>query len=481
MQEISKASTDNATASWYGFESQGRIGILYFLKRLNSLEKSKWDKLTLEYEYMEDFSIGNIDEKNKIVYESIYQVKARENLPKDDIKKVYGELGFKQSIYNDANVYLITRCKINEDINMKSEIEEYIDRHLRETELLYSYNDLTKIRENLNLKNSKSELQTIRKTVRNKFEKFNLINNVEEIKKYCEELMLEYRKYKKNIEERDINVIHLDFDEIDISICKHIKEIMIKIEPDKEYKQVDSYIEKVRNALIYLLSSTLENYVLGKNQLTFRVSSEKIIEVIKKDHSKIDELQYLYLMAEKLDDEFEGYCEDNCLEKEENMCDECALKKTIQKMRWINSKELKSMLLNSNPHIKVEELNYINSTKLIESSKLESFIFDEIKKDRYKIQTLEPNVYLKSINEKCLFSFIDYEENKKDFLLKKLDKNAVNSIHVYNDNESILNKNLNFKYNVGESLSINQHWDEEKIEEKERIISSSIQFEKFNS
>ncbi len=479
MQEILDASADNATSSWYGFESQGRIGILYFLRRLNSVDLEEWDKFILEYEYMEDFAIGYKDSDDKLIYEDIYQVKARESMPKGDIKKVYGELGFKQSILGEKiGVHLISLCEIKEDIEIKSVINDYIQRHIDETELLLSYGDLETITENLKIKNSKSELKTIRKTVRSRFKEVKDITE-DNIKIYCEELVEEYKSYIDRIENIDINVINEDFDKINFSISENLKLIIGKLEPDKEYKQCEDYIQKVRNALVYFLASKLENYILEKDQSIFRITCKEIIDIILQDQSKISQQQYLYLNSKKLEQELEIYCDDECLERDS--CDSCEIKKTVRNIRSLSIEEFKSLMINSNPHIEVKDIDYNEASSMLESGKLQDFIFDEIKANKYDLEHIDIQTYLKSINGGYMFSFISTDKRKKDSLLKKLEKNAISNRHIYDDNEVILNRHINLQYTIGQALSINQHWDDNIEEEGKKILSSNIELKSFDN
>lgn len=477
MQEILEASADNATSSWYGFESQGRIGLLYFLKQLNSIDIEEWDKFILEYEYMEDFAIGCIDEDGKITYKDIYQVKARESIPNEDIEKVYGELGFKQSILGvGTNVYLISKCQINESVEIESVIKEYIQRNIDEAELLFSYNDIEKIKYNLKIKNKNSELKTIRKIVRKRYKELKEITE-SNIKIYCEGLIAEYKRYMDNIENLSINVIIEEFNSINSSISENIKLIIKKIEPDRIDKQEEDYISKVRNALVYFLSTSLEDYILEKDQIVFRIKCKDILNIIRQDQSKISELQYLYLNAQKLENEFAIYCNDEC-EKGDN-CEQCNIKEIIRNMRSLSVDKFRSLIINSNPQIDVEEIDYDKASSMLESGKLQEFVFDEIKANKYNFENIDTQTYLKTVNDRFMFSFIN--TNKKDSLLKKLDRNSINNRHIYNDNDVILNCNINLQYTIGQTLSINQHWDEDKYEENKKIMSSSIELKSFDS
>ncbi|RDY28428.1 hypothetical protein CHL78_005890 [Romboutsia weinsteinii] len=477
MQEIFEASSDNATSSWYGFESQGRMGILYFLRRLNSVDLEEWNKFILEYEYMEDFAIGYKNSDDKLIYEDIYQVKARESMSKEDIKKVYGELGFKQSILGEkTGVHLISLCKIKEDIEIKSVIDDYIQRHIEETDLLLSYSDLEVIKENLKLKNSKSELKTIRKTVRNKFKELKYITE-DNIKIYCEELTEEYKSYIDNIENIDINVINEDFNKINFSISENLKLIIDKLEPDKQYKQCEDYIQKLRNALVYFLASKLENYILEKDQSIFRITCKEIIDIISQDQSKISQQQYLYLNSKKLEHEFKIYCDDECLEIDN--CDSCGIKKIVRNIRSLSIDEFKSLMINSNPHIEIKGIDYNEASSMLESGKLQEFVFKEIKANKYDLEHIDMQTYLKYVGGRYMFSFINI--SRQDSLLKKLDRNSIFNRHIYEDNDVILNCHINLQYTIGQTLSINQHWDDNTEKESKKILSSNIELKSFDN
>lgn len=490
MEEILASTTDNATSSWYGFEAQGRIGVLYLLERLKKVDSANWNNLVLEYEYMEDFAIAT-KENGNLIYEDIYQVKARGKLQSKDIKKVYGELGFKKTILRDANVHLISMCEITSKIDQKKTTEDYINKYIDETEMLKNFNDIKIIKQNLHLTDKQSKLKTIRKIVRKKFKEVDDIKSINEVRLYCEDLISEYMKYKDYVDEVDINIIVEDFDQINESILQNIKYIFENLEPEKVYKQTKDYIQKVMNALIFFVSSSLEKFVLKKDRLVFSITGNELIDVILKDQSQIDELQYLYLNNKKLEKQFVEYCKDceNCKEyykQHENIneyeiiCeakDDCELNKLIRHIRWISLEKFKSLILNCNPHIDRKNTDFDTWTSVVESSKLQNFIFDEIRKNKYLIKDKDIHIYLKSIDDNYLFSFIDIEKQKK--LLRNLEDNFMYNRNIYEDNEAILNRNLKFTYVPGQTLSKNQHWEEKIENQKNKILSKSVEFIRF--
>lgn len=477
MNCVFEGIVHDATASWYGFESQGRLGILYFLKKLNSMNYDEWDKLVLEFEYMEDFAIGIVDELETMKYYDICQVKARESMSKDDIKKVYGELGFKQSILGEnVNVHLITKCSVDKDIDVSETISNYIVTQIEELEKLKEYKDLDKIKDNLKIKNSKSELKSIRKICRKEFKELKDIKSINQITEFCNKKITEFSKYKSNIEVLNINIIEEDFDKINYFICENVKEILIKLEKDKFYKLEDEYIEKVKNSILYFISYKLEDYILKKDKMNFTINAKEVIEVILDDKSKITELHYLYEIREQISKELEEHCKD-C---KGSICEEpCELRDMIEEIRCLSVNQFKSLMLNSNPHLN-RDINFNTAISMLGDSKLEDFLFDEIKENNYCINTRNIHTYINLNKEKLMLSFINL--SKQRVLERKLDENASQNIHIYNDNEIIINKNLDFTYTIGTTHSINQHWDEEYIEkEKNKILSSCVEFKSINN
>ncbi|CEO08433.1 ABC-three component system protein [Paraclostridium sordellii] len=483
MEEILEATTDNATSSWYGFDVQGKIGILYLLKMIKKFNFKGLENLILEYEYMEDFAIAMKD-NDSIIYKDIYQVKARKKLQKKDIEKVYGELGFKKAILNDTNVHLISMCDIKSTVDIKKCIKDYIKKYEEETKLLKNYEKLEMIQENLSLTYPKSNLKTIRNIVRKKYKKTEDIKNIIEIKDYCDFLMSEYEKYKNYIDNTDSEIIDIiieDFEQLNKNIVEYIKCILKELEPDKIYKQTDEYLEKIKNALIYYVSANLENHILKQDKLVFMINCKEIVNIILEEQSKINELHYLYLNNQRLEKQFQEYCldceeTDNC-KNDYTIKYNCELNKLIKNIRWMNLKNFKSLILNCNPHIDRKNTDFDIWTSVIEISKLHNFIFDEMKKNKYIIKDQNIHTYLKSIDDNCLFSFIDLEKQKK--LLRDLENNFMYNRNIYEDNDVILNRNLNFTYVPGEILSKNQHWEEGIGKEKDKILSKSVKFMKF--
>lgn len=472
MNCVIEGIVHDATSSWYGFESQGRLGILYFLKKLNSINYNEWDKWVLEFEYMEDFAIGVIDELGNMKYHDICQVKARKDMSKDDIKKVYGELGFKQSILGEhVNVQLITRCSVDKYIDITETISNYIDTQIEELKKLKEYKDLDRIKDNLKIKNSKSELKSIRKICRKEFKELKDIKNITQITEFCNNKITEFSRYKSNLEVLKINVIEEDFDNINNLICENVREILTKLEKDKFYKLEADYIDKVKNAILYFISYKLEDYILKNDKMNFTINAKEIINVILEDKSKITELHYLYEIREEIYLELKKYCK-YC---KGHVCNEpCELRDIIEAVRCLSVNQFKSLMLNSNPHLS-RDINFSTGTSILGDSKLEDFLFDEIKDKNYCVNIKSLHTYINLNKEKFMLSFINLS-NKRN-LKRKLDENASQNIHIYNDNEIIINENLDFTYTIGITHSINQHWDEEYLEkEKNKILSSCVEF-----
>lgn len=65
----------DATASWSGFNYQGKIGLYIVLKTINEVVFGPDDNYELEFEWLEDFAIRNGEDN----YISVHQVKAKDN------------------------------------------------------------------------------------------------------------------------------------------------------------------------------------------------------------------------------------------------------------------------------------------------------------------------------------------------------------------------------------------------------------------
>lgn len=482
MSELLEAIVHDATASWYGFESQGRLGMLYFLKKINKLEEEKAKEIELEYEYMEDFSIYTKSQDSK-EYTDIYQVKARKSLSNDDIKKVYGELALKQlALNNGVSVNLITRCEVSKNESyLEKAIEIYLDKFINELEILESMDDLSEIVESLDKTNSKSKIKTIRKIIRSKFKELGDINSKEEIVIECTTNQYKFKIYKENIENVQVNEIVDDFEKINLNIIEELKKILIKLEPHKEYKHTDEYLEKVRESLIYLMSVKLEDYVLNNENQTFIISYNDVIEIIRKDQYEIEETFYLYKLNQKINEVFKEYCKTNgchwySIELEECLNEQvCEINLLLKNLRNMTLTQYKSFLLNSNPNRFKEEFDFNFATDVLQSDKLINYVFEEFKNNKYTIDKSKPNMYLRRENTKDLFSFID--RRKKEQLERELSTVYMHNRHIYADNDSILNERLEFTYTPEITLAINQHKENDK-EDKQSIIATSIDFKR---
>lgn len=483
MDEVLLKSTiHDATSSWYGYEVQGKIGMLYFLEKLNNINTLDNCNLFIEFEQLEDFSIGIQKSISDIEYVDLYQVKSKLELSNKDLIKVYKDLGMKKIFLDSStNIYLINRFPVEKEYNEKKILDEHIEICLKELDILKNYNDIGTIRRNLNTKNTESELKNIRNIFLELFGSIKNIKDAKEINMYCDKYLEKFSNYKKMDKKIQINIIIEDFEQISENLPKKVKSIMRKIGINEEYKNEDEYVNKVVKALLYFVSTSLENYVLTKSQPTFKIYAKEIIDIIKKDQTIIDELQWLFYIRETIKKDFGRYCE--YCERSHNEidfpCGSCELKSIIEEIISLKGNEFKKLIKNTNPHLIGEKIDFGTASGVLGDSKLENYIFDEIKSKKYIINNINNNQYIRSYDNNHMFSFIDM--SNKDLLKRRLEEKFIYNINVYNDNEVILNKNLDFEYTAGESLSINQHWDKDYLEnEKNKILSSRVDFKSIN-
>lgn len=113
IHELEKDFWD-ATNSWSGYNYQGKMALYVVLKKINELvdqcKENEIEDFFLELEWLEDFSILRF-ENGKKHYESIHQVKAKENQKLDDYEDALVKLYQKVINYKVIkNAYLHT-CK----------------------------------------------------------------------------------------------------------------------------------------------------------------------------------------------------------------------------------------------------------------------------------------------------------------------------------------------------------------------------------
>ncbi len=95
----------DATNSWSGYNYQGKIALYYGIRKINELitigKACDIEKYAIEIEWKEDFSIVYIEDEQR-VYQSIHQVKAKENTNIYDYEDV--QRAFDESVNNKREI-----------------------------------------------------------------------------------------------------------------------------------------------------------------------------------------------------------------------------------------------------------------------------------------------------------------------------------------------------------------------------------------
>lgn len=144
--EESRKDNWDATNSWSGYNYQGKIALYLGIQKINELilnGKEDLEKYSVEIEWLEDFSIVYTDAATR-VYQSIHQVKAKENTSikdyEDALIKLYQKiekdnliinaylhvcraLDYKGSTWKESIETIIKNC--NQIKELKSKIEDY--------------------------------------------------------------------------------------------------------------------------------------------------------------------------------------------------------------------------------------------------------------------------------------------------------------------------------------------------------------------
>lgn len=121
----------DATNSWSGYNYQGKIALYYGIRKINELitigKACDIEKYAIEIEWKEDFSIVYIEDEQR-VYQSIHQVKAKENTNiydyEDALVKLYQKVQ-KDRLISEAFLHVCRELDFKGNI-WKNSIEQII-------------------------------------------------------------------------------------------------------------------------------------------------------------------------------------------------------------------------------------------------------------------------------------------------------------------------------------------------------------------
>lgn len=480
----------DATNSWSGYNYQGKIALYYGIRKINELitigKACDIEKYAIEIEWKEDFSIVYIEDEQR-VYQSIHQVKAKENTNiydyEDALVKLYQKVQ-KDRLISEAFLHVCRELDFKGNI-WKNSIEQIIKngdmtKAIKEKVVEYrnsSNEEKRKKIDKLNGKGRNSKENNLIKQYNTMYFHFKkvTVNNIDEIlNKIIEDLETQIRACMQNIHQADLDKIVLyaypgnkeycGIDEINNLLQQEILNYWTVTKAPDWKNQDTKFCNNVCLCLQGLMDKHITERHINYGKTTTRdISFRKVVEILDSNTSiERCEEYYLYVIKQRLMkvcSEYHTDCQRDWDSEEErkDKCEHCEIKSFVEQMSGKSGETLKEFLHAINPDI-------INN---IDSDNWERFCNDL----RYRNPFLKGLRDIKKIYEKdkkyvsyidggkrlnLLTTIIKDEDSRKDAMriCSKIVKNH-NLNEVLMDYDYLISKNLNIDsvfYGAGDYL-----------------------------
>ena len=366
----------DASNSWNGYNHQGKLAILFAIKLLLEVydsnisveeNKKKLHNYFIEIEYLEDFSLGKIN-NDKAEYYSVHQVKIHATEIAANYNSAFLGLAYHvQTMPTLRKAYLHTTT----DINFKGDsVFEYIKKIISSPTELETI--LSKIRESRCDESKKQSLYVRKKGRPENFivllkqalfemddtQKELDANNIDKALETLEQQTKDKIRDIGTLSDNQINKIGLYLYEIDGHTQKYCEVDKIEALITKEIKRSVKRLglsslwlseRYLRSRYLYLQGKLDEhiidrnlNYPLYKaNRLDRKIRLSKIFEWLSNEQIDVaDEAFYQFHLKEL----FFKYADDFCEKCKSEKCDTCLLVPAINKIGKLTSNEMKSFL-----------------------------------------------------------------------------------------------------------------------------------------
>lgn len=337
----------DATNSWNGYNHQGKIALFYAVKEIVRLLKAETDRsvaykklesLFLEIEYTEDFSTGTIDALGKQHYQTVHQVKDRQDTGLSKYESAIQGLAVNLVRHPEVeNAYLHVTVKVSTVPKDKQFIES-VEEMVRKTDWL----DMQECEAQKEDDPDKKQIMLDDVNIlRAGLER--LVENKKELGKI--------QKYSYEID--DGAIFYCPKDKAKSLIKKSLLDFYSTHDPTVDYKHGEIFLnksyqyllEKLNDHIVYRAKHYGEQnvirYILFSQLYDWLASSE--IENMGDDY-------HLYYIKEGYF-EFLDECCEICKEEGNDSCGTCQVLCFKSMLRGMRSEELKTFIYRTNPDV----------------------------------------------------------------------------------------------------------------------------------
>ena len=346
----------DATNSWNGYNHQGKIALYFAVKEITKLIRDGSDRKAnedllgayfLEVEYTEDFSIGRIEPGGVLCYDTIHQVKDRQDTALSKYESAIQGLAVNMIRHPEVKTaYLHVTQKIS-TVDKTKPFEDSVCEMIKKTAWIDEQERAAQKEEDSEKKKEKLDwLAQVRAGLPS------IWQNPANLKK-----ILKYPYEMPGDKTRD----YCPEEEAKEYVQRSLRNFYSKHDPDREYKISSEFIAK---SYQYLLEKLNEHVVFRSKHY----SNKKVQRYIL-----LSDL-YGWLISdeiEKMGDDYHLYhikggylaylneCCERCKEEDEDHCEECRVPCFREMLRSMKPGALRSFVFQTNPDVpsKIEEGN----------------------------------------------------------------------------------------------------------------------------
>lgn len=467
MSQDNPGILHDATNSWNGYNHQGKIALYFAVKKITELIQAGADQKTnqavlathfLEVEYTEDFSIGTIGAGGELRYQTIHQVKDRQDTGLKAYESAIQGLAVNMVRHPEVqNAYLHTTRKLSDekDKTFSKSVRDMVQNTawIGEQEIkAQKKKDPVKRQAALDwLAKVRAELPTL----------WQKPGELDKIRKYPYEM--------PGGGTRD----HCPNEEASEYLKKSLREFYGKHDPDRGYKQSSEFIDK---SYQYLLEKLNEHVVFrSKHYSDKKVQrhiplSDLYSWLISDEIENMGEEYYLYQIKEG----YLNYVEHFCSICVRSCCETCPTDNFMMWFRCMKPRELKDFFLQTNPNVP-GSIDIGQYPKFLQESGIRNPFWEGLRRNTQKPEELQAHNDVRYLGKDSrtyilttLTANIPDEEDDDDVFVQEEAEREVNMIctEIYK-NQNELERDL------GGKCLISKNIDVESVRERALTINPS--------
>lgn len=458
----------DATNSWNGYNHQGKIALYFAVMEITKLIRDGSDRKAnedllgayfLEVEYTEDFSIGRIEPGGVLCYDTIHQVKDRQDTALSKYESAIQGLAVNMIRHPEVKTaYLHVTQKIS-TVDKTKPFEDSVSEMIKKTAWIDEQERAAQKEEDSEKKKEKLDwLAQVRAGLPS------IWQNPANLKK-----ILKYPYEMPGDKTRD----YCPEEEAKEYVQRSLRNFYSKHDPDREYKISSEFIDK---SYQYLLEKLNEHVVFRSKHYSDKKVQRHIQLsdlygwLVSDEIEQMGEEYYLYQIKEG----YLNYVEYFCSICVRGCCEMCPTDNFMMWFRCMKPRELKDFFLQTNPNVP-RSIDIGQYPKFLQESGIRNPFWEGLRKNIQKPEKLNVHNAVRYLGKDSrtyilttLTANIPDDEDDDDVFVQEEAEREVNMIctEIYkNQNES--------EQNLGGKCLISKNIDVESVQERALTINPS--------